>query len=449
MVDAPPREPAEPRGAACDGAPPGAIATLPDDRGLYKWWVLALLTLAYVISMIDRQLPFILAEAIKADLDLSDAQIGLLGGLLFAAFYSICGIPIARLADIHSRRTVLAGAVGFWCVMTAIGGFAANFVQLALSRVGVAIGEAGCTPVAHSLIADYFRANRRATAIAIFSVGGPIGSMLGLLLGGWISDVSSWRAALLWIGLPGLVLSALIMLTLHEPERGRLDEKPRREAPSAARLIDVFRLLWSKKSFRHMAMGCGLYAFGASAKVAFSPMFLMRVHQLSPSETGMMLGAVVGVSGIVGTLAGGTLGDLLGKRDRRWYMWLPGVALLVAAPCLAVAFLASDVTVALIALVPSYGLGILFIAPTFAMAQALVPAQMRATASAVLMALMFLIGNSFGPTIVGGLSDLMAPRAGELSLSYALALTALTNVWGFVHYLLAAVHLRADLESVK
>src|SRR5690606_3747311 len=120
-----------------------------------------------------------------------------------------------RLADIHSRRTVLASAVGFWCVMTAIGGFAANFVQLALSRVGVAIGEAGCTPVAHSLIADYFRANRRATAIAIFSIGGPIGSMLGLLLGGWISDVSSWRAALLWIGLPGLVLSALIMLTLR------------------------------------------------------------------------------------------------------------------------------------------------------------------------------------------------------------------------------------------
>lgn len=428
---------------------PTSVETEISDRGWYKWIVLLLLTLAYVISMVDRQLPFILAESIKADLELSDTQIGLLGGLLFAAFYSICGIPLARLADLYPRKIILSAAIGVWCVMTALGGLATSFVQLASTRIGVAVGEAGCTPAAHSLIADYFRLKRRATAIAIFSIGGPIGAMAGLFLGGWINDLANWRVALFAVGAPGVLLAAAILLFLREPRRGGMDD-PKPESAAAEDdvpgLFATFRLLWSRNSFRHMAMGCGLYAFGASAKVAFSPAFFMRAHDLTPSQTGAALGLVVGISGIVGTLAGGVLGDVLGRLDKRWYMWLPGVSLLVAAPCLAISYLTPNTAVSLGFMLPSYGLGILFIAPTFAMAQALVSPRARAMAAAVLMASMFVIGNSFGPTIVGAVSDALAPRLGALSLSWALALTAITNVWGFFHYIRAAHFLRDDLE---
>jgi predicted MFS family arabinose efflux permease len=416
--------------------------------GGYRWVVLLLLTLAYVVSMIDRQLPFILAQPIKAELHLSDTEIGLLGGILFAGFYAICGLPLARLADLYSRKFILAGAIAFWSLLTGFGGLAINFIQLAISRIGGAVGEAGCTPAAHSLIADYFPLSKRATAIAVYSIGGPIGTMLGLILGGWINDVYNWRVALLVVGLPGILLAAAIMLFLREPARGSTDEKPasplRKDRPG---LMQTFRLLWSRKCFRHMATGVGLYAFGASAKVAFAPAFLMRSHGLSAGEAGAALGLVVGISGIAGTLAGGILADILGKADKRWYLWLPGIALFLAAPSLAISFLAPGTAMSLGFLVPSYGLGILFIAPTFAIAQALVDPRARAMASAVLMASMFIIGNSFGPTIVGAVSDYLMPTMGRDSLRWALSLTALTNLWGVYHYFRAAHFVRADLAQ--
>lgn len=413
------------------------------DRGWYKWFVLFLLTLAYAVSMIDRQLPFILAESIKADLGLTDTQLGLLGGLLFAAFYSLCGIPLARLADLYPRKLILTGAIGFWCAMTALGGLAVNFIQLALTRVGVAVGEAGLSPSAHSLIADYFRLNRRATAIAIYSIGSPIGAMLGLMLGGWIAEVSSWRTALLVVGLPGILLALAILFFLREPTRGATDaDKSDGPAPT---LLGTFRLLWSRRSFRHMAVGVGLYAFGASSLVTFSPAFLMRSHGMSAGEVGSALGLVMGVSGVLGTLAGGVLGDILGKGDKRWYLWLPGVSLLIGAPCLAITWLAPSSLMSLIFMLPAYGLGILFIAPSFAMTQALVSPRARAMASAVLFACMFILGNSIGPTVVGAVSDWLTPRLGDDSLRWALTLTALTNVWGFFHYLRGGHFLRDDL----
>lgn len=413
------------------------------DRGWYKWFVLFLLTLAYAVSMIDRQLPFILAESIKGDLGLTDTELGLLGGLFFAAFYSICGIPLARLADLYPRKLILSGAIGFWCAMTALGGLAANFIQLALTRVGVAVGEAGLSPSAHSLIADYFRLNRRATAIAIYSIGSPIGAMLGLMLGGWIAEVSSWRTALFVVGLPGILLAVVILLFLREPKRGGVDAV-NADAPPPT-LLGTFKLLWSRRSFRHMAIGVGLYAFGASSLVTFSPAFLMRSHGMSAAEVGSALGLVMGFAGVTGTLAGGVLGDILGKADKRWYLWLPGVSLLIGAPCMAVTWLAPSSLVSLIFMLPAYGLGILFIAPSFAMTQALVGPRARAMASAVLFACMFILGNSIGPTVVGAVSDWLAPRLGDASLRWALLLTALTNAWGFIHYMWGARYLREDL----
>jgi predicted MFS family arabinose efflux permease len=183
--------------------------------------------------------------------------------------------------------------------------------------------------------------------------------------------------------------------------------------------------------------------------VAFSPAFLMRSYGMSAGETGSALGLVIGISGLFGTLAGGMLGDLLGKGDKRWYVWLPGISLLIAAPCLVITWLAPDRWLSLAFMAPSYGLGILFIAPTFAMAQALVTPRARAMAAAVLMASMFVIGNSVGPTLVGAISDWLAPRLGSGSLRWALTLTAVTNVWGFLHYMRAGHFLREDLARAK
>jgi predicted MFS family arabinose efflux permease len=417
----------------------------PSDRGRYKWLVLALLCAAYTFSMIDRQLPFILAQSIRKDLHLTDTQIGLLGGIFFAGTYALVSVPLARLADLFPRKLIISGAVTFWCLMTGLGGLTASFIQLSATRIGVAVGEAGLVPATHSMIADYFSPRRRATAIAIFSIGLPLGAMLGLFLGGWLNEVTNWRTALMLVGLPGVVLG-MLFLFVREPKRGGLDPAGTAGASTdIPTFVGTFGELWSRRSFRHMIMGLGLYSFGAASKIAFAPSFLMRSHGLSSSQTGAALGLVVGISGFVGILAGGFAADALGKSDKRWYIWLSAICILLAAPCLAVAFLAPTATVALIFLVPSYGLGNLHTAPVYAMVQALVRSRARAMAIAVLMSCQFLIGNSLGPAVIGAISDALMPIVGDKSLGYALAITSLTNVWGFVHLLFAAKHLRADL----
>jgi predicted MFS family arabinose efflux permease len=275
--------------------------------------------------------------------------------------------------------------------------------------------------------------------------------MIGLALGGWLNDVSNWRTAFFAIGLPGAVLALAMALIMREPRRGAMDGPATAGAADERppTLLGTFKLLWSRRSFRHLALGVGLYAFGASAMVAFSPAFMMRSHGMTSTQVGATLGVAVGISGIIGTLAGGTLGDLLGRFDKRWYLWLPGICLGLAVPCILAAYLAPNVWVSLAFIGPAHGLGLLFIAPSFAMTQALATPRTRAMASAVLFACMFLIGNSFGPTVIGAVSDALAGSFGKQSLRYAMCLVVLTNVWGVFHYLRGAKYLRADLEQAQ
>jgi predicted MFS family arabinose efflux permease len=398
----------------------------------------------YVVNFLDRQVIAILLQAIKADLGVSDSALGFLSGIAFAALYSVLGVPLARLADRGARRTLIAVALAVWSGMTALQGFATSFFWLVLARVGVGIGEAGCSPPAHSLIADLFAPARRATALSIYALGIPIGGAIGLYGGGLLREAFDWRTALVIVGLPGLALAVLVRLTLREPTRGWWEGAPtKQELPS---LGEVARVLRARRSFVHMALAGALHAFYGYGAGAFNPAFLERVHGLAPLEIGAWLGGIAATTGVLGTFLGGWLTDRVSGRDQRWYAWLPGIASVLAVPFVLLFYLWDEGREALaLAALPAILAG-LYLGPTFAMTQALVPPPMRAQAAAVLLLILNLIGMGLGPQFVGLLSDLLAPRFGIESIRWSLLATIVVGaLWSAVHYFLAARTLREDL----
>jgi predicted MFS family arabinose efflux permease len=266
----------------------------------------------------------------------------------------------------------------------------------------------------------------------------PIGSMLALMAGGWINDVASWRQAFIWLGLPGLVLGVITLLTVREPARI--------SRPSEATAWSSAWALLRKPTFRHMAMGIGAYAIGANAMIVFTPAFLMRSHGLSATKAGLWLGLIYGIAGVIGTLGGGWVGDRFGRRDGRWRLWVPALALAVAAPCTLAAWLVPGAGPSLWLLaIPKFS-NLVYIAPVFAALQTLAPAHARASASALLLFFNSLIGLALGPPLVGLLSDWLSAAHGDQSLRYALCLVPLAQVWAAVHFTLAARSLKADRD---
>jgi MFS family permease len=405
----------------------------------YAYYVLGVLMLVYVVNFIDRQVLSILMEPIKRDLGLSDSQLGVLSGFSFAIFYALAGLPIARLADRTSRRNIIAASLALWSGMTALCGLAASFPQLLLGRVGVAIGEAGAGPAAHSMIADIFPHGRRSTALAVFATGVPIGILVGLIAGGWLNQAFNWRVAFVVIGLPGLVLSALLMATVREPLR--------RETPLAGigSLSEAVRTLWAVRPFRYLALASALHAYTAYGALQWSPAFLIRTFHLTTRETGLALGLMTGLTGIVGTLGGGWAGDLLGRRDARWYAALPALMIALGLPFFLAAYLWAPTAGWALALlfVPNL-FGNSFTGPTYAVVQTLMPDRTRALASAVLLFIISLIGFGLGPFIVGLASDLMRASLGVGSLRRALGFSAWGEVASILLFLVAARGLRED-----
>lgn len=302
----------------------------------YRRYVLGLLAIVYVFNFTDRQILAILMQPIKEDLLLSDTQLGLLSGIAFALFYVTMGIPIARLADRYSRVSIISVSIFLWSLMTALSGLAANFTQLLLARIGVGVGEAGCTPPAHSLLADYFARENRASALSIYSLGLPLGSVLGLIAGGWVAQIYGWRMAFFMVGLPGLVLALIVKFTIREPQRGLADGMQAQESEggkaSAPPIRQVLVFLWRKKMFRHITMGTSLLAFAGFASISWIPPFLYRSHGMGLGEIGTWLALLTLIGGVTGTLGGGFIGDRLSKRDLRWYVWLPVIVLMVGVP---------------------------------------------------------------------------------------------------------------------
>ena len=411
----------------------------------YRNYVLGVLTLTYAFNMIDRQLLSILQESVKHDLHLSDTQLGLLTGFAFALFYVTAGIPIARLADRANRRNIIALAVGVWSFMTAITGFCQNFVQMLLARIGVGIGEAGCSPPAHSMISDIFPPASRATAMAVYSVGLNIGIMFGFLLGGFLNEVVGWRWTFVLVGAPGVLLAVLIRMSIKEPARGWAE---RRKVSHDHVPIGMFiKRLAGKPALRHLLFGAALAGVVHAVNATWIAPFFIRSHDMGTAELGVWLAMSAGVCGGLGTFLGGYLADRLGKRDRRWYMWLPSMAVLLTIPFLAFVYTTDNLALALWA---NFLPGLLFsvyLGPSIAVMHSMVGPRMRATASALFFFVLNIIGAGVGPILVGAISDYLAPGLGDESLRHALLyISPFAALWASVHFFISARHLRRDME---
>ncbi len=413
----------------------------------YRAFVLGMLVLVYVFNFLDRQIVTILAEPIKNDLGLNDTQIGLMTGLAFAIFYTVLGIPIARLADRANRVNIIAIALVVWSGMTALCGMAQNFTQILLARIGVGVGEAGCSPPAHSLIADYFPPEKRASALSIYALGIPIGSILGLLAGGWIAELYGWRMAFFLVGLPGIALAIVVKMTVLEPLRGMSDPSRSGAAAEQPALGETLRTILSNRTIVHIAMGGALTSFVGYGLGQWLPAYFMRWHGMGIGETATYFGLVLGVASAIGTLLGGTLADRLAKRSTRMYAWLPAAGVLGAFPFYVAAMLSGNPYVAIAILVVPSLLNSLWLGPAFGTIQNLAPTRMRALASAILLFILNIIGLGLGPFLVGVMSDLLAPRLGEESLRYAILIATVAYFWAGAHFLLASRTISGDLEK--
>ena len=430
---------------ALETTAPRTVGPAPLSVGASRY-ALGLLVVVYVFNFVDRSILSILLEDIKETFDVSDTYLGFLSGIAFALLYTIMGIPIARWADRGERTTIIALAILVWSSMTAATGLARSFAQLALARVGVGIGEAGCSPPAHSLISDYFPPERRATALSIYSLGIPIGGAFGFWAGGWLNEFFDWRVAFMVVGLPGCFPAIIVKLTLPEPPRGARDGVASNGEGENSR--EVLRFMLSLRSFRHMAFGAALHAFYGYGASAFVAAFFMRSHGIPSGELGTWLAALGFTGGVAGTYLGGFLSDRLAVRDLRWHMWVPAIATAIYIPFAFLLYLWPDGRMALILSFPGSFLGGMYLGPTFATTQSIVPPRMRATASAILLFVINLIGLGLGPQVVGILSDLLQGSFGIESLRYALLSVVVTfAAWSVLHYALAARTLVADLKA--
>lgn len=419
---------------------PGAIA---------EWYIVAILTLVYVFNFVDRQIISVLQEPMRAELGLSDTQLGALQGLTFALFYVSMGIPLARWADVGVRRDVVALAVGIWSVMTALCGIAQSFTQLLVARIGVGIGEAGGSPPSHSIISDLFPPGRRALPLAVYSSGITFGVFLAYVFGGWVSDRFGWRTVFIALGLPGVVLALLVRATVREPVRGRYDPAGAERYPPA--VGEVIRRLFSSRTFVHLSLAAALHAFVAYGVSAFLVSFYVRSYAIPIDEistVALPLGFIIGIGGALGAFAGGYLSDRLSSRDPRWALWVPGVSTLIAVPFAAAAILSRDFSTSLLLYALPLALGYMYLGPTLATTHALVAPRMRALASAVLFFIINLIGLGLGPTLTGMISDALTPDYGADALRYAIVATFCVNGWSALHYYLASRHLRSELARV-
>ncbi|MCX7267896.1 MAG: MFS transporter [Sphingomonadales bacterium] len=411
-------------------------------------WVLMIV---YVLNFLDRQIVNILAEPISRDLGLSDTQIGLLTGLAFALFYTLLGIPIARYADNSGTNRVglISISLAVWSAMTALCGLAQNFAQLALARVGVGVGEAGCTPAAHSLITDSVPPEKRSSAIAFYGLGIPIGSLLGLVIGGVLNDAYGWRVAFMVVAIPGLILAAFLPLILREPRKAEAaaralsGEKAREVLSTKEALREVF----SSRAFIMMAVAASFTAFLSYGKGVWAVILFIRSHGLSPGETGLLLGLVLGVAGMIGTWLGGMMADKFGKMDKRHLLTTPAVGMVIAAPILFLGYFATDWRVAIMLLVVPTALNAAYYGPTYACVQGLVKPEARAIAAAVMLFAQNLIGLGLGPLLFGIMSDAFKPYAGDESVRWVLYGAAWLGLIPAFFFWRASLRLKAELKS--
>jgi MFS family permease len=425
------------KAAGTDAAPETSISGEQAVSLAYRSYVLAVLVLVYTFNFIDRQIVGILAVPIKTELHLSDSQLGMMGGLAFALFYTLLGIPIARLADRVSRTGIMTAALALWSLMTAVCGLAQNFTQIFLARVGVGVGEAGGVAPAYSLICDYFPSKERARALSVYSFGIPIGSAVGIALGGFITSLMSWRLAFFIVGTAGLLITPLLKLTVREPLRGMLDglriARDDRSLPggSSSSLLAVMALLARKPSFWGLSLGAACASMMGYGLFFWAPSFLVRSFHLTLLYASLSYGGLVLVGGLFGIWFGGVLADRYGEKRRAMYAFVPAIAFLATVPFYLAGVLSTTLWISFLVLLVPTALGLVWLGPVLAAIQHLVPAHMRATASALFLFINNLIGIGLGTTLIGVVSDTMRVRFGAESLRYAI-------LGGTIFYLIAA-----------
>lgn len=400
----------------------------------YKHYVLGVLALVLVFNGVDRVALGILLQAIKVDFDLSDAQLGFLGGIGFALFFSIMGLPIARWADRGNRVAIIASTCALWSVAVALCGLVSSFWQLVLIRVGVAVGEAGCLPPAFSLIADYFDRGERPRAVAIYGgLGGTFALVIGYFLGGWLNDHYGWRITFIVLGIPGVFLALLAWLTLREPRRERAaawNSIPARGDARAAtgrqptidppNIAAVCTTVWTNVTFRRLVLCLAGLLFFNMGIGQWLPAFFMRSHGLTAEQVGVSMAIVLVVSGLLGAYTGGELASRYAVHNESLQLRMMTFAVSCSGVAAILALVAPSAHTAF-ALLGVHGFGLAAInGPLFATMQTLVPERMRAMAFAIAYMVGNLLGLGFGPLGAGVLSDLYQSWAHEESLRYAL-----------------------------
>ncbi|KCZ92139.1 major facilitator family transporter [Hyphomonas johnsonii MHS-2] len=426
-------------------------------KGTYRTWMLGLLAAAYALNLLDRQIINIVAEPLKRDLGLSDAQLGAVTGLSFALLYSVVAVPIARVADRGNRVRVIGIAVLVWSAFTAASGAATNFVQLLAMRVGVGVGEAGCGPPSQSLIADEFPPEKRSSALAIFWLGAPVGAALGLVAGGLLVSQIGWRWTVVAAGVPGLLVGALVLRTLRDPRLSR------REAPPAPPpLKTVLGRLLSRRPFVLVMLGCGLLSFTNYASMAFAASFYLRVHkaQLETLSTslglepiaiiGLGLGLLGGAGGAIGAIVGGQLGNRLGSIDARWLVFISAIGSALCAAGYFAMFSVPDVRASLCIFFIAGFFSNLWAGPGTLALQRLAEAPTRATALAINLFVSSAIGLGLGPFLIGILSDHFAAIQGEADgLRTALLCAPLAGLLSAACYFAASIGLRRQISLAE
>jgi predicted MFS family arabinose efflux permease len=444
----------------------------------YRGYFLALMVTVSAFAIIDRVALLTVGQAVSYDLKLSDFQFGLASGFAFAVVYAVLGLPLARVAESRDRVKLIAIAVAIWSAFSLLSGFARNFLQLLLCRVVIGVGEAGVQPPAIAIISDLYPPGRRGTALAVLSVGLPIGSLIGAAGAGYLAGEYSWRTVFLLLGVPGVVLAIVARLTLRDPPRGLSEGETAQASEPIPSTRDVFRHLWARISFRHIVAALAMTYFAAAGIGSFVPQYFARVYNLPLGKSGLLFGLVGASSSLVGNLTGGMVVDWISRRDRRWYTWLPAFGVLVAAPLYLAAFAIG---------VPIFTTGLLVVAgvfmflhyaPSQAVLQNMVKPRMRATAAFIFFFIVSMLGYGVGPTLLGLISDGLArheftvgdyvsmcpggaARSGAaVALASACHAAAAAGIrgamivmsclffWAALHFWLAARTVRSDLNIV-
>jgi predicted MFS family arabinose efflux permease len=416
-----------------------------ENRTPNRNWALAVLTAVYTFHLMDRHVVSLLLQPIKDDLRLTDTQLGVITGIAFGLFYATLGVPIARWADRGNRVTIISLAIAIWSVTVMSCLFVRDFIQLLMVRVAASIGEAGCKPPTYSLVGDYFAEPRQRTrALTIYVAGSSLSELISFGSAGWLNECFGWRLSLFLVGLPGLLLALLVKLTVDEP---RLSQAPVSSHEPKVGTRDALRGFWQQRSFRQITfamilvyvMGTGLYPWYAA--------FMIRSHGIDIATLGVWLGGIFGLAGLAGIFLGGYVAYQW-LSDETAHMRFSAISMALVVPCFFIFLTATGKYMALAMLVPLTILLNMFLGPTYALMQRLVPERLRATALAFVMLLANLIGFGVGPLLVGTLSDLLSPSLGLESLRYAMLGMSLIAGWASYHFWQAGNTIIGDLAAV-